>query len=69
MLKDKNGNPSLTRTLYAMGFAVACFKLMVAGMTLGSFKMSPFSGVDFGAVISALGGIYHLGKTQADKEK
>jgi hypothetical protein len=49
--------------LYAAGFIVCCFKLLVSGMTLGSFQMSPFTGVDFASVQAALGAVYHMQKT------
>lgn len=69
MLKDDSGQPSLTRTLYAVGFIVCCFKLLVSGMTIGSFQMSQFTGVDFAAVQAALGAVYHMKKTLPSSEK
>jgi hypothetical protein len=68
MLKDESGQPSLTRTLYAAGFIICSIKLLLAGIQVGGFKMSDFSGIDFGAAIAALGGVYHMKKVQDTKK-
>lgn len=54
----KDGKPSVTLTAFSLGFLVASLKLLLAGITIGSLTMSPFSGTDFAAVTGALGAIY-----------
>lgn len=50
--------PSVTLTVFVASCAVALFKLLLSGITVGSITLSPFSGVDFGAVVGAAGSIY-----------
>lgn len=69
-LKDpKNGLPSVTLTAFALGFAVALTKLLISGMQIGTYQMSPFSGVDFAAVVSSLGGLYWARRKDVSVEK
>jgi len=68
-LKDpKTGKKSVTMTLLVSTFLVSLMKVLVAGMTLGAFKMSPFGGADFAAMVGSVGGIYGWRKMQ-DKDK
>jgi hypothetical protein len=69
VLKDSSGKPSVTVTAFVVGFLVASAKLLVSGMTLGSLTLSQFSGVDFAAAITALGGIYVLRRSQESSKK
>lgn len=60
-LKDpKTGERSVTLTAFVVGFAICVVKLIASGVTIHGFILSPFSGVDFGAAVGALGGIYAL---------
>lgn len=64
----KTGKPSVTLTVFIYGFVVATIKLLLAGLdVMGKFQFSPFSGVDYGAVIAALGGVYTLRKNNSIK--
>jgi hypothetical protein len=47
-------------TVFVIGFVVVNVKLLFAGMSIGGFSMSEFSGVDYGAALGALGAIYVL---------
>lgn len=58
MLKDSDGKKSLTATLFVIGFLAATIKLLVGGLTIVGVTMAPFSGVEYGACLAALGGIY-----------
>jgi hypothetical protein len=69
LMNDKNGEPSLTRTCFALGFVICTLKLLVSGATIGTIQLDVFSGVDYGAALAALGGIYHLQKTLDNKDK
>ncbi len=54
-------NPSVTLTLFVMGYIIALLKLTFSGVQFGSsFIMTQFTGTDFAAVVGALGGIYAL---------
>jgi hypothetical protein len=58
----KTGKPSYTLTAFMVGVFVVNVKLAVSGVEINGVKMSDFSGVDYGASIAALGGIYSLNK-------
>lgn len=58
-LKDPDTKrPSVSVTAFVAGFAVATFKLLASGITVGAVTLSPFTGVDFAAVVGALGALY-----------
>lgn len=44
--------------LYIVGFVVACFKLLVSGITIYGVTFSTFGGAEFATVVGALGAIY-----------
>jgi len=56
--------PSITLTFFTIGFLVALGKLILSGMQLFGIVLSPFSGVDFAAVVAALGGVYAMRRGQ-----
>lgn len=58
----KTGEPSTTLSFFALGFTVAIIKLLFAGTTLGGIAMGAFTGVDFAAVVGALGTLYVVRK-------
>jgi hypothetical protein len=64
-LKEPDNGRSVTLTAFCVGFIVCLFKLVFSGVAIGNFKLAIFTGVDFGASITALGGIYSL-KTHID---
>ena len=68
LIKNKDGNPSTTLTAFVLGFLVVSVKLLLSGVTIGGFTLAPFTGVEFGASIAALGGIYCL-KNPAQEKK
>lgn len=69
-LKDpKTGEPSVTLTVFVVGCAVCLFKLLVSGIIVADLTMSPFTGVDFGAAMAALGGVYIMRRKQDSKEE
>lgn len=58
-IKDpKTGEVSVTLTFFVGGFVVALLKLLLSGITIHHFTLSPFTGGDFAAVVGALGAIY-----------
>lgn len=65
----ETGHPSVTRTLYVVGFIVCCLKLLLSGLDIGAVKFGEFSGGDFGMAIGALGAVYVLGKKKNDVSK
>ncbi len=67
-IKDpKTGKKSVTLTAFVVGLLVANVKLLLSGVSVGSFVMSPFSGMDFAAVVGAVGAIYAARK-HTDKD-
>jgi hypothetical protein len=61
LIKDKDGNPSLTETVFLYGCLVCIAKLAFSGFDVGTFlKVPTFGGSDFGMAIASLGGIYSL---------
>lgn len=69
-LKDpKSGEPSFTLTMCFVTLLVCCFKLLVAGITIGSITMSAFSGADFGMAVGAAGAIYGWRKATDSKSE
>lgn len=59
---------SFTRTMFFIAFNAGLAKLLLSGITIGSFKFETFGGADFAAVIAAGGSIYSFGK-YLDKDK
>jgi hypothetical protein len=58
-LRNPNsGQKDVSLTAFIFGFMIATFKLLVAGMTIYSFKMSTFSGGDYALVVGALGSLH-----------
>lgn len=64
----KTGEKSVTLTVFVGGVLAALLKLMVAGITIGTIAMAPFSGGDFAAVAGSLGAIY-WGRRHTDAAK
>jgi len=70
ILKNKNGIPSYTATITIVGFAIINLKLLFSGISLPhDIKMSEFSGVDYAAALSAIGGIHLWNKTIVKSDK
>lgn len=68
LLTDSNGKKSLTATLFVSGFVVVNLKLLLAGLTVGSFAMAAFTGMEYAAAVAALGAIYNLRRHKNMKE-
>lgn len=67
-LKDpKTGEKSVTLTAFVIGFAICVVKLLASGVSVHGIVLSPFTGIDFGAAVGALGGIYALRRMNDDK--
>lgn len=59
----KTGKPSYTLTAFIIGFAVINMKLLFSGIDImGKFKMSSFSGTDYGVALAALGSLHIANK-------
>lgn len=67
VLKDSNGQPSVTVTAFVVGFLVASAKLLFSGMTIGGMTLSPFTGSDFSIAISAVSALYLLRRNKTDE--
>lgn len=68
LLRDTAGNKSTTVTAFVIGFIVVNLKLLLSGMTIGGFTVTPFSGVEYAAAVGALGAVYVL-RRNTDKDK
>lgn len=62
------GKGSITRTAFSTGFIIAGLKLLLSGVRITDTYMLPaFSGVEFAAVVGALGAVYGMSKNNAIK--
>lgn len=62
-IKDpKTDKKSVTLTLLVVGVSVALFKLVASGLTVYGVSFETFPGVDFAAVVGALGALYGFRK-------
>lgn len=71
-IKDpKTKEKSATLTFFGVGFGVALVKLLLSGISFGSFSFGTFPGSEFAIVVGAVGGLYTARKyTDAgDKSK
>ena len=67
-LTDPNTNKkSVSLTLFVLGFLVACGKLIFSGVEVHGIVLSPFTGLDFGAVVAALGAVYSVRRNSHKK--
>lgn len=63
IIDDTTGKLSYSRTMVLVGFLVVNAKLIFSGINiLDKFKISDFSGVDYGASIAALSGLHIFNK-------
>jgi len=73
LIKDSSGKPSITMTAFVTGFIVVNAKLLISGLTVGGYKMAAFTGTEYAAALSALGGIYvmrrNFGNSNANKKE
>lgn len=67
-ISNKKGEKSATLTAFCYGFIIVCTKLILSGVEIGPVKLSDFSGVDFAAAVTALGGVYVLNKNHRKKD-
>lgn len=68
MIKDllkNNSETSITRVVLLIGTVACTLKLFLGGISYGSFSFAGMSGVEYGAAIAALGGIYSLRRHKA----
>jgi uncharacterized membrane protein (DUF485 family) len=63
LLKNDKGLPSITMTMFTLGCLTAFTKLLLAGMSIGSFTMGAFTGIEAAAFVTALGGVYAYRRT------
>ena len=68
LLTDTSGKKSTTLTAFVLGFVAVNLKLLMSGLTVGSYTMSNFGGGDYAAAVAALGAIYVL-RRSTDPEK
>lgn len=60
IVDPKTKEPSVTLSAFVVGFCICLVKLVCSGISIGTFKVAIFSGVDFAAAVTALGGVYSL---------
>lgn len=65
----KTGRPRVTTIAFAVGFAVATLKLLLAGVTLGGITFGAFEAGDYAAAMAALGAIYVLQRSAGKGRK
>lgn len=69
LINDSSGKPSVTMTAFVTGFITVNIKLLAAGLTIGNYTMSAFSGVDYSAAVAALGAVYVLRRSTGEQPK
>jgi hypothetical protein len=69
LLTDTSGKKSATLTSFVVGFLVVNAKLILSGVTIGDFTITPFSGGEYAAALTALGGIYVLRRSTDPKKE
>jgi len=67
IIDPKNDKPSVTLTMFVLGFIIGTLKLLFSGINVSGFEIESFSGTDYAAVIGALGGIYTLRRMKKDE--
>lgn len=68
LIKDSQGNPSVTHTAFIIGFIVATAKLLLSGVQVGGLTLEQFTGGDYAASVGALGGIYVLRRNMGNSD-
>ncbi len=66
-IKRPSSEKSVTLTFFMIGYYVATLKLLLSGVTIGTFIIIPFSGLDYAGVVGALGAVYAMRRSQAKK--
>jgi hypothetical protein len=69
LIKDSSGKPSATMTAFVTGFLVVNAKLLLSGITLAGYTMAAFTGGEYAAALSALGGIYVMRRNFGNENK
>lgn len=68
LCNKSDNNKSVTTTAFVVGVIICNFKFLVSGMTIMGVQFSSLSGVEYGAALAALGGVYILRrKHEGDK--
>lgn len=58
IINKKSNEPSYVLTASVFGFIFVNFKLLLSGVSIGTFKLDTFSGTDYAASIVALTSLY-----------
>lgn len=69
LFSDSKGEKSVTLSAFVWGFVVVNFKLLISGVTIMGYTMTPFSGTEYGIALSALGAIYILRRNTDPENK
>lgn len=69
LINDSSGKPSVTMTAFVTGFMVVNVKLLISGLTIAGYKMAAFTGGEYAAALSALGGVYVMRRNFGNPEK
>jgi uncharacterized membrane protein YqgA involved in biofilm formation len=68
LIPNTDGKKSLTATAFVLGVLTITIKLLLAEMTIFGTKFSQFTGVDYAAALTALGGVYVLRRGQKKED-
>lgn len=63
-IKDSKGRPSITTTAFFLGFIIVNIKFLIGGL----YGITSISGVEYGAAMASLGGIYVM-RNNRDKSE
>lgn len=67
-LKDSSGKRSITMSAFVVGFLVVNAKLLLSGVTIAGFTMTPFTGSEYSMAVAALGGVYIMRRNKQEGE-
>lgn len=69
LIKNSDGERSVTMTAFCMGFVIVNLKLIFSGITVAGVELSAFTGTEYAAAVGALGAVYVLRRNGIAKEK
>lgn len=67
LMKNSKGETSATYTAFVVGFLIVNIKLLLSGITVFGVSFGIFSGIDYGAAVAALGGVYVMRRSSMEK--
>lgn len=58
LISNPNGTPSVTKLAFITAFIIVNIKLMLSGISIGSFTIPTFTGTDYAMILGTLSATY-----------